>query len=248
MRQPRVSIVIPAHNEEARLHLSLRGIARDVAAKMGDPGELEIVVVSDGSTDATAAIAADLLRTLSLRGSVVELSPCRGKGGALAEGFRLARGRFCFFTDADLATPADTLWRMLPILERGDADIVIGSRRLADSRVAHPQGPVRQALGRCFSALANFVLGTGVSDFTCGFKGYTASAARDVYGRLTITRWAYDAEAIFIARRRGLTTSEVGVVWTDVEGSKVRTGAAVVESLWDLVLIRWNGWRGQYDS
>lgn len=243
MSLPRISVVVPAHNEEGRLHLALTGLASDVASKLDEINDLEVIVVSDGSTDSTVAVAHALLEKLSLHGSVVDLSPCRGKGGALAEGFRVARGRFCFFTDADLATPVETLWRMLPLLERGEADVVIGSRRLAGSRIVHPQGALRQFLGSCFTALSNMVLGTQVSDFTCGFKGYTARAAREIYSRLTIHRWAYDAEALFIAKRLGFSVSEICVVWADVEGSKVRAGSAVLESLWDLLLIRWRARR-----
>lgn len=246
MSRPRLSVIIPAHNERERLHLAMQGISGEVAPRLNSPEELEVVVISDGSTDGTPDLARQLMQAHGLHGRVIELDPCRGKGGALAEGFRVAEGDYCFFTDADLATPAETIWRMLPILERGDADLVIGSRRLPDSRVIHPQGAMRQFLGHIFTRLSNIILGTTVTDFTCGFKGYSSRAGREIFSRLSIFRWAYDAEAIFIAKVLGFSVAEVGVTWADVEGSKVRTGRAVLESLWDLLNIRWNGARGRY--
>jgi dolichyl-phosphate beta-glucosyltransferase len=176
----------------------------------------------------------------------VELQPCRGKGGALKAGMTAASGKYRFFTDADLATPAATIWQMLPILE-GGAEHVIGSRRHRDSRLLQRQGAAREFLGSIFTALSNAALGTRVSDFTCGFKGYSASAAEAIYGRLSVFRWAYDAEAIFIAKRLGIPIAEVPVTWADVEGSKVQTLKAVYQSLFDLAVIRWRGMKGCYD-
>lgn len=241
---PRISIVIPAHNEETRIHLALQGIAADVRDQAR--GDLEVIVVSDGSTDRTVEISRTLMKELELKGEVLELEPCRGKGGALKAGMRAASGRFRFFTDADLATPASTIWKMLPLLEAG-AKHVVGSRRHRESRLLQRQGAAREFLGSIFTALSNAALGTRVSDFTCGFKGYTADAAEAIYSRLSIFRWAYDAEAIFIAKRLGIPVAEVPVTWADVEGSKVQTLKAVYQSLFDLAIIRWRGMKGCYD-
>ncbi|MBL4889014.1 MAG: glycosyltransferase [Candidatus Lindowbacteria bacterium] len=245
---PYISIVIPAHNEAERIHLAIDGFAAEFKKRESEwlePGKIEMLIVSDGSTDGTEEIAKNLLENNGLSGRVIALSPSRGKGGALAAGFMAATGKYAFFSDADLAAPADSLWPMLAELEQG-ADAVIGTRRQDASDIQKGQGTLRQFLGHCFTNLTNMMLETDFSDFTCGFKGYKTTVARDLYSRLTINGWAYDAEILFLAARADYKTQEVPVVWADVDGSKVNPAAEVFRCFRDLVIIRSRWSRGVY--
>lgn len=244
-----LSIVIPAHNEEKRLHLALRGFADELdreRKRFQNRGSVEVVVVSDGSTDDTARVARSLLAEVALPGRVIEISPSRGKGGALMIGLRAAAGRYRFFSDADLAAPADSLWPMIERLD-GGSDVVIGTRRDTTSRIERHQERLREFLGHGFTKLTNTALGTSFTDFTCGFKGYTAGAVEAIFSRMKIPGWAFDAEALFIASRLGLRIAEVPVVWADVAGSKVDMKAEVFRCVRDLLRIRMTAARGGYD-
>ena len=231
--------MIPAHNEESRLHLALDGFAGALSKSPDErihASSTEFLIISDGSNDATASVARQLLARHGLHGEVVDLNPGRGKGGALKEGILRARGEYVFFSDADLSVPADFLWPMLIALT--EVDVVIGSRRLPGALIRIRQNRVREALGQGFTVLTNTILGTCHSDFTCGFKGYRREAAQAIFGRLSVLGWAYDAEALFIARKLKLTVQEVPVAWSDVEGTKVRASFEVLRCVKDLICIR----------
>ena len=238
--EPDISVVIPAYNEAGRIAEPLRRIhdhmqGRSLAA--------EFVIVDDGSTDGTAEavrrIAADL--GLVLR---VLAAEHRGKGHAVRIGMTAARGRVVLMTDADLSTPIDELDRFMPCLRDG-AHVVIGSRRLGGAVIEVRQPFLREAMGRVFTLLTQLLV-VRVSDATCGFKLFTREAAHEIFSRLTLDDWSFDAEALFVARKLGYGFREVPIAWRDSPGTKVHRGKDAVRAVIGLVRIRLNALGGRY--
>ncbi|MCY3749126.1 MAG: glycosyltransferase family 2 protein [Chloroflexi bacterium] len=251
-----LSIVIPAYDEEARLGGTLRAIDEWAASR---DGLVEVVVVDDGSTDATLDVARTWAQAevgVSHRLPVVLAEPHRGKGAAVARGMLAARGAVRLFMDADLAVPLVFVERIVEEIRRG-ADVVIGSRELAQSqRFDEPWR--RHALGRGFNWLIGCLGVGGFSDTQCGFKGFSADAAEDVFNRVRLYPaggrtiegervTAFDVELLAISRRRGWQVVEVPIEWRHVPISKVRPLADAVLMLLDVLKVRWHVARGSYD-
>jgi dolichyl-phosphate beta-glucosyltransferase len=236
---PRLSVVIPAFNEAARLPAYLDEVIRFLDGR----GEVyEVVVVDDGSTDGTAAA----VRVLAASNPAVRLLPLgrnRGKGAAVRAGMLAATGRFRLFTDADGATPIAELKRLEPALAAG-ADIVIGSRALIDPAVSVSARPHRLAAGRVFSWLVGRLGIRGVADSQCGFKLFTERASIALFGALETAGFAFDVELLLRAQARGYRIVEVPVNWVDQQGSKVGVVLNGPGMLLQLLRARWRvGWR-----
>jgi glycosyltransferase involved in cell wall biosynthesis len=241
MRAPALSVVIPAYNEEAGIALAVETVHAYLA---GIDVAHEIVVVDDGSRDATAAIVTALARDLPVR---LLAGRHRGKGAAVKLGMLEARGDAVLFMDADLSTPITEWPKFAPWLREG-YDVVIGSRKMPGADVRVRQPPLREALGRGFTWLSNVLLGSSVSDITCGFKCYARTAAQRVFALQRLDGWGFDAENLFVAKRLGMRIKQVPVVWTDDTSTKVRLGRDVLRSLLDLCTIRLGSWRGHYTA
>jgi dolichyl-phosphate beta-glucosyltransferase len=237
-----LSIVVPAFNEEHRLPPTL---ARLSAFLETQPLRWEIVVVDDGSRDATCAVVeAAMARIPNLR--LVRQTPNRGKGAAVRLGMLAARGQIRVMSDADGSMSPDQLPRLLAPLTACTAEIAIGSRYAEGART-----DVKQPLYRVlWSRLANLAiqrsLVPGVRDTQCGFKAFTAEAARALFTLGRIDGWAFDLEILALARRAGFAIAEVGVEWTDDRRSRVNP----LKDLWRVVrealTIRRNLRRGVY--
>ena len=238
--EPDISVVIPAFNEAGRIAEPLRRIHNHM---QGRSLAAEIVIVDDGSTDGTAEavrrIAADLGMTLR-----VLSAEHRGKGHAVRIGMPAARGRAVLMTDADLSSPIDELDRFMPYLRDG-AHVVIGSRRLGGAVIEVHQPFLRESMGRIFTLLTQLLI-VRVSDATCGFKLFTREAAHQIFSRLTLDDWSFDAEALFVARKLGYGIREVPIAWRDSPGTKVHRGRDAVLAAIGLVRIRANALLGRY--
>jgi len=228
-----ISAVVPAYNEEDSLEAGVRLLLPQLEAIA--PGSCEVIVVDDGSTDATAAILGRIAADPRVRG--VRLARNRGKGAALRAGVAASRGELVLICDADMATPPEQLLDLVAALRAG-ADVVIGSRRLPGSEILRAQPPLRVALGIVHTRLANLLFRTSVTDFTCGFKLFRGGVARRLFAQCRSDRWAYDVEVIAAALREGLRLKEVPVRWRDGRRTKVRIPHAVVSTLAELLRAR----------
>jgi dolichyl-phosphate beta-glucosyltransferase len=226
-----LSVVIPAYNEARRLGPTLDRIA----AYLGGRGvDHEIVVVDDGSTDATAELVAGH-PALGLR--LVRQPENRGKGAALRAGVAAAAGTRVLLTDADLSTPIADLELLEPRLAAG-ADLVLGSRAAAGARIDRHQPLYRELMGKTFNKIVRLLGVRGVADTQCGFKLLTGAAARDLFPRLTIDGFAWDVELVWLARRRGWRVEEVGVSWADSADSRVHPVRDSAAMLRDILRMR----------
>lgn len=229
MRRDYLSVVIPTYNEAARLGPSLESLRAFLERRFS---RFELIVVDDGSGDGTAALARGFAGV-----RVLELGFNRGKGAAVREGMLAADGEFVLFTDADLSTPIE---QMEPFLERlkAGADLVIGSRALPGSELRVRQSRLREGMGKVFNRLMRALCGLPYRDTQCGFKAFTREAARAIFSRARIDGFAFDVEALSIARTLGLKVEEHPVRWINSPLSRVRIVAHSLEMLRDVLRIR----------
>ena len=241
MSQRSCSFVIPAYNEAARLAPTLNAIADLSASHLG---ECEIIVVDDGSTDATAAIAR-AFHAPHCRVCVLCL-PHRGKGSAIRHGASVASGENVILCDADLQDSVREVLCLLMALRNG-ADIAIGSRWLApyNSRCAQPL--YRRVASRIFNLVATHVLALPFRDTQCGLKMLTLDAASSVFPLLSLDGWGYDSELIHIALTRRLRVEEVDLrLEHDYSNSHFRPLTDGCATLFELFKILRNDLRGAY--
>lgn len=232
-----VSVIIPAYNEAVRLPSTLAATADYFAGRAED---FEVLVVDDGSTDETASVVSAFagqrpevsVQCLSYGGN-------RGKGYAVRYGMLRASGDLRVFCDADLATPAEEYEVVWAAMTAQNAPIGIGSRPLRNSHLLVHQPWYREQLGRGFNAAVQLLAVPGIADTQCGFKIFTAETAKAVFSKCRIDGFAFDSEALFIARRLGYGIAEVPIRWSHKEGSKVSMVRDGLRMLLDLSRIRW---------
>lgn len=224
-------MIVPAFNEASRIGST---VATLLAFADELEGGAEILVIDDGSEDDTAGVVlAGGRSTVRL----IRLARNRGKGAALRAGVAAATGLEFLLCDADLSTPIEEYHRLKPHL--GEADLVLGSRALAESRITLRQPWHRQAMGKTFNRLVRWLVVDGFRDTQCGFKLLRGEAAAALFGAMTIDRFAFDVELVWLALRRGLRVREVGVTWHDSPDSRVHPLRDSARMLIDILRIRW---------
>lgn len=226
-----LSIVIPAFNEARRITATLDQLTAFLSPR---PWDWEIRVVDDGSADETAAIVG---RAAAANARIVlQRESHRGKGGAVKAGLLAARGDYRFMCDADLSMPATELPRFLPPALSG-FDIAIASREgRTATRVGEPWR--RHVVGRMFNFAIRWLVLPGIADTQCGFKMFTAASVQAVFPHVTLDGWAFDVEALAIARAKGLRIVEVPIEWHYRAESRLSIMRDGVRMLKDLFRIR----------
>jgi glycosyltransferase involved in cell wall biosynthesis len=232
-----ISIIIPAYNEEKRLPGTLQAVERYLSQSSWEFAE--IVVVNDGSRDATAAIA----RKAGAR--VLENPGNRGKGYSVRHGMLEAKGEWSLLTDADLSAPIEELERLWRAVASENAKIAIGSRAVDRSLIGVHQPAFRETMGRLFNLVMRIVTGLPFRDTQCGFKLFETAAAGEIFRRQKLEGFGFDVEVLYIAQHLGLRTLEIPVRWNDVAGTKVSLTRGLAAFL-DPIKVRWNGVRGVY--
>ena len=234
----RVSVILPAYRAEAIVAQSVRTL-REELAELGD--ELEIVIVDDGSGDGTAEAArlggADL---------VVQLTENMGKGAAVRAGMLAASGRTRIFTDIDLAYPPEQLRRLLVEVE-GGADVVVGSRRHADTHTVQGAGRFRELGSLVFNLFTHVVLLGHYRDTQSGLKGFRSDAAELIFSLTRINGFAFDVEVLHLAERYRLALVEVPALLDNVDESTISFAADTVKMVRDVFRIRRWSAQGHYD-
>ncbi|MER5463781.1 dolichyl-phosphate beta-glucosyltransferase [Streptomyces sp. NPDC002668] len=216
-----LSVVVPAYNEEGRLRPTLDAICAHLRAEPGRWGDWELIVVDDGSSDATAKIAQEAAAE-EPRIHLVSSNGNRGKGSALRLGVLASYGRRVLITDADLATPIEELDRLDKQLAAEDSAAAIGSRAHPDSQIEVHQRRMREWLGRMGNRLIRAVAVSGIHDTQCGFKLFEGDKARAAFADSRLDGWGIDVEILRFFRRAGWPVTEVPVRWSHQAGSKVR--------------------------
>jgi glycosyltransferase involved in cell wall biosynthesis len=247
-----LSLVLPAYDEAERIGPALDELfgylrRRAATGRDGAPGAaalpsvIDVLVIDDGSTDATADVVRARPEATGGIGEGVTLRvvsvPHGGKGAAVRAGMLLAESDAIVFADADLATPPDQIPLLLAALD--DHDIALGSRIQPDGSDMRASQPIyRRLLGRAFHLLASIWVVGPIQDTQCGFKGFRRDAAHDLFERQRVTSIVFDVEIIFLARRRGYRMAVVPIRWEDKRGSRMRARPGLaIRVAWDLFRI-----------
>lgn len=216
---PKLSIVVPAYNEAARLGASLRKIVTYLKAQ---PGESEVIVVDDGSTDDTATVAEQNLADAgSVVTRVIRYDENRGKGHAARTGLLAATADIAVFSDADLSTPITETPKLVDPIRNGECDLTFGSRALDRRLIGVHQPWRREQGGRVFNLIVRLVTGLPFWDTQCGFKAFRMNVCRPLIEAAQIDRFGFDVELIYLAHLARLRLREVPVRWNDDPASKV---------------------------
>lgn len=238
---PQFSVVIPAFNEETRLPPYLERVIIYLEHVGSD---YEIIVVDDGSSDATPMVVTSLAGKNS-RLKLIELPENRGKGHAVKTGMLAARGRLRLFADADGATPIEELGRLKLAIEQG-ADIAIASRALKDEERTVRDMLHRKFMGTVYNLIVRTLAVRGIHDTQCGFKLFTDKAAAALFPLQRINGFGFDVEILYAAWKLGFRIVEVPVNWTDIKGTKVNIFKDSLRMLTDVLRVRLNDARGAY--
>jgi glycosyltransferase involved in cell wall biosynthesis len=237
-----LSIVVPAFNEEQRLPKSLQSINAYLKSRCL---RAEVLIVDDGSTDATAKVVdASRIGFPELR--LISNGRNRGKGFSVRQGMLEAHGEIALFTDADLSAPIEEADKLLAILRDGAYDGAIGSRAVDRSLIEVHQPAVREQAGILFNRIVRGMIGLPFQDTQCGFKAFRREKARVIFERQRREGFGFDPEILFLAQQEGLRIAEVPVRWAHNPATKVNLLGDSLRMFLDVLAIRRNALMGRY--
>jgi dolichyl-phosphate beta-glucosyltransferase len=232
---PPLSVVIPCFNEAARIGETLRLTLNYLAANAPDG---ELIIVNDGSTDATAAIARERMKDAKIQTRLLQNFPNRGKGAAVRSGLLAAREPIGLFSDADLSTPLEETPKLIEPIANGEIDIGLGSRALDRGLIGIHQPWRREQAGRAFNLLVRLATGLPFWDTQCGFKAFRLDVCRPILEAARIDGFAFDVELLYLAQHAGLRIREIPVRWNHAEGSKVQFFKDSLRMLGEVIALR----------
>jgi len=230
-----ISVIIPCLNEAKVIAKTLKEVQNFLQNNFS---QFEIIVVDDGSKDKTLEIARKFTGVKILRNLTN-----RGKGYTVAKGVRESKGKLILFMDADNSTAITELVKLQPFIK--EYSIVIGSRALPESVIKQEQSKIKVWLGRSGNILIRLLLTPGIQDTQCGFKLFDHSVKK-IFEKLTISRWGFDMELLFLARKNGLKVKEVPIIWQNNTDSRV-TSWTYFQVLGQVFKIRINYLLKKYD-
>ena len=241
-----LSIIIPAYNESARLRKTLPQVIEYLNNSIP---QAELIVVDDGSTDNTSAVAHEALSDSgNIHTSVISYQSNLGKGRAVRLGLLASRADVALFSDADLSTPITETPKLVEPIKRGECDVAFGSRAIDRSLIGIHQSWRREQGGRVFNLAVRLATGLPFWDTQCGFKAFRMAVCRPVIEAATIDRFGFDVELLYVAHSAGLRLKEIPVRWDHYEGSKVNLAGDSMKMLSEVALIRRQSRRGVYDQ
>lgn len=237
-----LSVIVPAYNEGSRIKKTLIDIDKYLKRQNYS---YEIIVVDDGSKDKTIEVINTLKpKIINLR--LVSNKENKGKGYVVKQGMLEAKGEYRLFTDADNSTSIRQVEKMWPYFKQ-KYDIVIGSRNTEKAIIAVPQSWLRKLLGNIFNLIVQMICGLwGIWDTQCGFKGFNRKTVENIFPKLTINGWAFDAEILVLGRKAGYKIKEIPVRWTNDFKTKVRL-KGMIKMLFEVFKIRLNLIKKIYD-
>jgi glycosyltransferase involved in cell wall biosynthesis len=237
----RLSLILPAYNEQARLPYTLSELADYLCRERL---ACEVIVVDNGSTDATSAVAHQAIKDFPPPGLRLLRTDRRGKGVAVRTGMLAARGEVVLFGDADLSWSVEDITRFLEAVG-AETPIVIGSREGRGARrIGEPA--YRHLMGRIFNRVVQALAVPGIEDSQCGFKAFRDGAAQAIFSRQRLDGFGFDVEVLYLARRLGYPIHVLPLRWEHKENSRVQPVRDTLSMLADVLSVRLNDWRGRY--
>lgn len=230
------TIVIPAYNEAGRIGGSLRGTLEYLGRVSP---ESELIVVNDGSTDATPKIVHEAFSAAGpIKARLIEHYPNRGKGAAVRAGLLAATHPIGLFSDADLSTPIDEAPKLVEPLMAGEVDIAFGSRALDRRLIGNRQPWRREQGGRVFNLVVRVATGLPFWDTQCGFKAFRLDVCRPILEKAQTNGFGFDVELLYLAWHAKLRMREIPVRWNHYDGSKVDFFNDSLRMLGEVITLR----------
>ena len=237
----KLSVIIPAYNEEKRLPKTLKSID-EYLKRQNYP--YQIIVVNDGSRDRTSQTVVNLQKEIANL-KLIDRKINKGKGYSVKEGMLAGQGDYRLFMDADNSTSIDQIEKMWAWFEKG-YDVVIGSRDIKGAILDPPQPIHRRIVGRFFKLIRIMICDLfKIKDTQCGFKCFTREATEIIFPKMKMNRFAFDVEILLIAKINGFKIKEVPVIWKNDPQSKVKLKSAIKMGI-DLFKIRFYQLKGFY--
>jgi len=244
MKNTKISVITPCFNEGKNIRSNIKKIDDYLAPRFAS---YEIVAVNDGSRDNTSEELTKLRGEIQLK--VINNAENQGKGGAVRDGMLAssAENEVVMFLDSDLGIPIEELEKFIAEIGNGN-DIVIASRFVPGLKVIRPVQFHRKVMEKAFRMIRMLITNNWkVKDTQCGFKVFRREAAMKIFPKLTVERFAFDAELIFVANKLKLKIKELPISLQNPPDSHIRLIRDPLNMTWDLLRIRMNDWRGKYD-
>lgn len=239
----KISIIIPAYNEENRISKTLHAYHEFFVQKKEEKGlDFELLIVINGTTDATPMVVQKLQITMP-EILILELAH-GGKGFAIIQGFKDALKRpntLIGYVDADMATSPAAFYDLINHIDCYDG--IIASRYMPGAMVIPPRPWIKRWGSKLFfESLTKLLFGIHYYDTQCGAKLFKQIVIEKVSSHLTVRQWAFDVELLYVCKRFNFTIKEFPTVWHDQIGSKLRMLRAGGKMLSTLLKLRWNYW------
>jgi len=216
--EPHLSLIIPAYNEATRLPQSLRKMM-EAAAKFGF--SYEVLVIVEKSGDGTLELAREVVAK-QVNFQIIDNGPQRGKGHAVRSGMLKAAGAHQFYMDADLSVPLQHVLLFLDYFHaHPEADVLVGNRQHAGSRIIKSQSLLRRKMGQTFNRILQAFSLMEIRDTQCGFKAFRKRASREIFSRQKLDGFAFDVEVLLLAKKLGFNVADLPVDWINSPESKV---------------------------
>jgi dolichyl-phosphate beta-glucosyltransferase len=243
--KPDISIVVPAYEEEVRLGDSIRKILAYVG---GEGLRSELIVVDDGSGDRTSEAAETVFSEFpDASARVIRYEQNRGKGFAVKTGLMVASADIALFSDADLSTPIEEMHKLIDPIAADECDVAFGSRALDRTLIGTHQPWRREQGGKVMNLVIRMMSGLPFSDTQCGFKAFAMNKFRPLLDLMTVDRFGFDVEFLYVAQHHRLRLCEIPVRWNNVEGSKVSVVRDTRRMFSELAQVRRNNRQGRYE-
>lgn len=241
MQNDRISVVVPCFNEGKTIYQNLKKIHHYLKDHFE---KFEVIAVNDGSLDETVKEIKKAQKEIAVQ--FINNSINLGKGKAIRDGILSSQYEVVMFLDADLGIPVEELGKFMVEINNG-FDMVIASRFVPGLRIIRPVSWHRRIMEKIFRLLRLFIINDwNVRDTQCGFKVFHRGAAMKIFPKLTVERFAFDAELIFVANKLKLKIKELPISLQNPPDSHVRLVRDPLNMVWDLLKIRVGDWRGRY--
>ena len=243
MKNVKISVITPCFNEGKNIRRNIEKINDHLAARFD---EYEIIAVNDGSRDNTAMELKELQREIELK--VIDNTQNKGKGGAVRDGILQSKegNSIVMFLDSDLGIPIEELDKFIEEIDKG-YDIVIASRFVPGLKIVRPVQFHRKVMEKAFRLIRMALINDwNVKDTQCGFKVFRREAAMKIFPKLTVERFAFDAEIIFVANKNRFKIKELPIHLQNPPSRSLRIIRDPLNMILDLLKIRMNDWKGKY--
>lgn len=243
MKNTKISVITPCFNEGKNILRNIKKIDDYLAPRFD---QYEIIVVNDGSRDNTGEEIAKLQSEIQLK--FIDNAENQGKGGAVKDGILASsnENEIIMFLDSDLGIPIEELEKFIAEIGNGN-DIVIASRFVPGLKVMRPVQVHRKVMEKAFRMIRMLITNNWkVKDTQCGFKVFRREAAMKIFPKVTVKRFAFDAEVMFVANKHGYKVKELPIHLQNPPSRSLRIFRDPMNMIWDLLKIRMNDWKGKY--